>query len=217
MSWSKTAWQSGSVIYEQITQMSFIKELIIGTLDPEKFKFYIAQDSLYLAAFGRALSLIAARAQTSEQALEFMRFAEGAIVVEQALHAGYFQKLNIESGVPISPTCQHYAHYLLSQAALAPLEVAMAAVLPCFWIYKEVGDYIYKQEQVPGNPYQDWINTYAGEEFGNIVARAIRVCDEVAETCTPSQQQAMIETYVHASRLEWMFWDSAWRLEQWPV
>ncbi|WP_205502455.1 thiaminase II [Rufibacter psychrotolerans] len=217
MSWSKLAWQAGSGVYEQITKMPFIQELIRGTLAPEKFTFYIAQDSLYLAGFGRALSLIAARAQNSEHALEFMRFAEGAFVVEQALHAGYFQKLNIDQNVPISPTCQHYTHYLLSQAAVAPLEVAMAAVLPCFWIYKEVGDYIYAQDRPTHHPYQDWINTYAGEEFGNIVARAIRLSDEVAQTCSPAQQQAMTEAYLTASRLEWMFWDSAWRLEQWPV
>ncbi|MFC6999687.1 TenA family protein [Rufibacter roseus] len=217
MSWSNTAWQAGNPIYTQITQMSFIRELINGTLSPEKFKFYIAQDSIYLAGFGRALSLIAARAQHSAHALEFMRFAEGALVVEQALHAGYFQKLNIMPDVPISPTCQHYTHFLLSQAALAPLEVAMASVLPCFWIYKAVGDYILAQEQLPDNPYQDWINTYAGEEFGKIVARAIRVCDEVAETCTSAQHQVMTAAYVTASKLEWMFWDSAYRLEEWPV
>ncbi|MCC9168611.1 thiaminase II [Pontibacter harenae] len=217
MNWSKTAWQASSSIYEQIIKMPFIQELIEGTLDQEKFKFYIGQDSLYLADFGRALSLIAARAHTTAHALEFLRFAEGAVVVEQALHTGYFQKYGIVEDVPISPTCQHYTNYLLSQAALEQVEVAMAAVLPCFWIYKEVGDYIYQQPQQENNPYQEWINTYAGEEFGAIVTRAINICDEVAERCTPAQQQAMTEAFLAANKLEWMFWDSAWRLESWPV
>ncbi|GAB3528614.1 thiaminase II [Pontibacter brevis] len=217
MSWSKNAWEAGASIYEQITGMPFISELIKGTLSKEKFKFYIAQDSLYLADFGKALSLIAARAHTTEHALEFMRFAEGAIVVEHALHAGYFQKLGIQAGTSISPTCQHYTRYLLSTAALDQVEVAMAALLPCFWIYKEVGDFIYKQPQQENNPYQEWINTYAGEEFSVIVERAIKICDEVAQNCTPAQQQAMTDAFVTACRLEWMFWDSAWRMEEWPV
>jgi thiaminase/transcriptional activator TenA len=217
MSWSKTAWQASSGIYKQIISMPFIEELINGSLPQEKFKFYIAQDSIYLAHFGRALSLIAARAHSTAHALEFTRFAEGAIVVENALHAGYFQKYGLNDSIPISPTCQHYTQFLLSQAALEQVEVAMAAVLPCFWIYKEVGNFIYKQAQQENNPYQDWINTYSGEAFGAIVNRAIRICDEVAEVCTPAQQKAMTEAFVTASKLEWMFWDSAWNLEKWPV
>ncbi|RDV14561.1 thiaminase II [Pontibacter diazotrophicus] len=197
--------------------MPFIEELINGTLDQEKFKFYIAQDSLYLADFGRALSLVAARAHTTDHALEFMRFAEGAIVVEHALHAGYFQQLGIQKSTTISPACQHYTRYLLSTAALDQVEVAMAGLLPCFWIYKEVGDYIYKQPQKENNPYQEWINTYAGEEFAGIVKRAINICDEAATKCTPAQQQEMTDAFVTACKLEWMFWDSAWRMEKWPV
>lgn len=217
MNWSNQAWQAGSSVYEQIITMPFIGELIDGTLNQEKFKFYIAQDSLYLADFGRALSLVAARAHTTDHALEYMRFAEGAIVVEHALHAGYSQQLGIQKDTPISPACQHYTRYLLSTAALEQVEVAMAALLPCFWIYKEVGDFIYKQPQKENNPYQDWINTYAGEEFAGIVARAIKICDEAARNCNSAQQQAMTDAFVTACKLEWMFWDSAWRQEKWPV
>ncbi|MCC9135544.1 thiaminase II [Pontibacter silvestris] len=217
MSWTKKAWEAGYQIYEQITSMPFNQELIAGTLDKEKFKFYIAQDSLYLAEFSRALSLIAGRAHHTEHVLEFARFAEGAVVVEHALHAGYFQKFGITETLPASPSCQHYTHYLLTKAALAQVEVAMAAVLPCFWIYKEVGDFIYQQQQKENNPYQEWIDTYAGEEFAGIVERAIKICDEVAESCTPAQQQTMTDAFVMATKLEWMFWDSAYRQEQWPL
>ncbi|WP_187263251.1 TenA family protein [Pontibacter beigongshangensis] len=217
MSWTKTAWEAGSTTYKQITEMPFIQELIAGTLPQEKFAFYLGQDSLYLTQFGKALSLISGRAHQAEHVLEFARFAEGAIVVERALHAGYFRKYGLTDTPAISPTCQHYTHFLLTNAALAQVEIAMAAVLPCFWIYKAVGDYIYQQPQVADNPYQEWINTYAGEEFGAIVQRALHICDEVATTCTPAQQTAMTDAFVTASKLEWMFWDSAWRLEEWPV
>ena len=217
MSWSKTAWNRGNSIYERITSMPFNRELAEGTLEQEKFKFYIAQDSIYLAEFGRALSLVAARAHNTEHMLDFIRFAEGAIVVERALHASYFKQFGVAEGITASPTCQLYTQYLLNQAALGQLEVAMAAVLPCFWIYKKVGDHIYQNQTKADNPYQEWIDTYAGEEFGGIVERAIKICDEVAQTCSPSQQESMTEAFVMASKLEWMFWDSAYRLEKWPV
>lgn len=217
MSWSKKAWKASHKIYDEIISMPFNQELAKGNLDLEKFKFYIAQDSLYLAEFGRALSLIAGRSHTTQHMLDFARFAEGAIVVEHALHASYFKKFNVPEGIPASPGCQLYTQFLLTKASLDQVEVAMAAVLPCFWIYKEVGDHIYRNQQTANNPYQDWIETYAGEEFAGIVKRAITICDEVAENCSPIQQQAMTDAFVMASKLEWMFWDSAWRLEKWPV
>lgn len=214
MSWSERAWQRTAHIYDEIITMPFIKELIDGSLPIEKFKFYISQDALYLEQFGRALSLIAARAYTVEQVLQFTRFAEGAIVVENALHAAYFQQYEITEKVNVSPSCHHYTSFLLGTCALAPVEVAMAAVLPCFWIYKRVGDYIYAQQTAADHPYRNWIDTYAGEAFGELVKKAINFCDAVA---TPAREEAMHVAYEKACKLEYMFWDSAYRLEQWPV
>jgi len=215
MNWSESAWQQGEPVYQKILQMPFIRELIAGTLDLEKFKFYIAQDSNYLEQFGRTLALIGARANAAEHVLRFIRFAEGAIVVEKALHASYFTEFGIEGKVPVSPACHHYTNFLLKEAALSQVEVAMAAVLPCFWIYQKVGDYIYAQPSRAKNPYQTWIDTYAGEEFGLRVQEAINICDAVATTCTAAQQQMMTAAFVTACKLEWLFWDSAWRLEKW--
>jgi thiaminase/transcriptional activator TenA len=215
MNWSAKTWQQALPVYESILGMPFIKELIDGSLPVEKFRFYISQDSHYLEHFGRALSLIGARAQEITDVLAFIRFAEGAIVVENALHQFYFTDYNIEDKGSIEPACHHYVHYLKSTAALGQVEIAMAAVLPCFWIYKEVGDHIYKNQQSADNPYQKWIDTYAGEEFGLLVEQAIAICDRAAEQCTAAQQEAMSNAFITASRLEWMFWDGAYELRKW--
>ncbi|OLY91264.1 thiaminase /4-amino-5-aminomethyl-2-methylpyrimidine deaminase [Cnuella takakiae] len=217
MPWSEQAWQAAAPIYQNILQHPFITELMNGSLDKDCFRFYIAQDALYLGAFSRALALIAARAGDTDTSLQFIRFAEGAIVVEQALHASFFRELAIETAGAPAPAGHHYTNYLLAQAALAPIGNAMAAVLPCFWIYKQVGDYIYQQQQKGSNPYQSWIDTYAGEEFGLLVQKAIAHCDAMAAQATAEQQAQMTGCFVQASRFEWMFWDSAYRQEQWPV
>lgn len=217
MKWSDEAWSASASIYDQITVMPFICELIDGSLDREKFRQYISQDAIYLEHFSRALSMIAARAHRKDHILDFIRFAEGAIVVESELHRNYFDAFGIPRNPIPSPACHHYVSFLKSTAALAQVEVAMAAVLPCFWIYKKIGDYIYAHQQRHDNPYKEWIDTYAGEEFGNIVNRAIHLCDEAALTCTQAQRELMSDAFVTACRLEWMFWDSAWRLERWVV
>lgn len=217
MKWSESAWKEIEKIYTGIIEMPFNTELMSGDLSEDRFRFYIQQDGVYLGAFSRALSLIAARCFNHPYTLDFIRFAEGAVVVERSLHEGYFKQFAVEGDTEASPTCQNYAQFLLTKAGLDQVEVAIAAVLPCFWIYKKVGDHIYANQYSQNNPYQEWINTYAGEEFGLLVEKAINICDDVASRCSASQQEQMTKAFIMASKLEWMFWDSAYQMEQWPV
>lgn len=215
MSWSAEVWEKARPIYDSILTMPFIHKLQDGTLSPEKFSFYIGQDSVYLGQFGRALSLIGARAADNEDALAFMQFAAGAIVVENALHEAYFRDWNIQTTGIAEPACHHYTHFLKSTAALDAVETAMAAVLPCFWIYREAGKHIYTHQSHGDNPYQKWIETYAGDEFDKLVEKAIAICDQAALRCTEGQRADMTQAFLTACRLEYDFWDAAWLLRKW--
>ncbi|MDW7693179.1 thiaminase II [Flammeovirgaceae bacterium SG7u.111] len=214
MKWSTKAWKASEAIYQSITELAFIEELMNGKLPEEKFQFYMLQDSHYLEHFGRALALIGGRAHDTQDMLAFVRFSEGAIVVESALHQFYTDPEQADQST-IEPACHHYIHYLKSTAATEQVEVAMAAVLPCFWIYKAVGDYIYQNQEASNNPYQKWIDTYAGEEFGVLVKQAIDICDKVAAECTPAQQAKMTEAFITASRMEKIFWEGAYDIRKW--
>lgn len=215
MKWSEATWNTITPIYESIQNMSFIEELTNGTLPKEKFQFYMAQDSLYLAHFGRTLALIGAKIYDIDDALTYIRFAENAIVVENILHESYFKDFEVSDKGIIAPTCHHYIHFLRSTAALEPVEVAMAATLPCFWIYKKVGDYIYSNQQEENNPYQRWIETYGGEEFALSVKNAIAICDKAAANTTTEIRKKMTEAFITASRMEYNFWDAAYTLKVW--
>ncbi len=215
MKWSDKAWEQSLPIYNDILQMPFIQELAAGTLDLGKFKYYMQQDAHYLEYFARTLAIIGAKSLNVETMLDFIRFSEGAVVVERALHDSYFKQFNVGERVPMSPTCSHYVHYMQSTAYMHSVCVGMAAVLPCFWIYKKVGDYILDTQNKDNNPYQDWISTYAGEEFGLLVNKAIALCDDAAEKVTEEQQELMTQAFITASRLEYAFWDSAYKLEVW--
>ncbi len=74
---------------------------------------------------------------------------------------------------------EEYTNYLRATCSGQPYPVGMAAVLPCFWIYREVGNYIYRHHK-PNNPNQAWIDTYAGEAFATVVEDAIRITEAVA-------------------------------------
>lgn len=215
MTWSELTWKQTEHIYQSILTMPFVTELANGTLSKERFKFYLSQDSLYLEHFGRALALIAARANDIIHTLKYLKYAETAIVVENILHESYFQDFGLMGKGEIQPACHHYIHFLKSTAALESVEVAMAAVLPCFWIYNRVGDHIYNDLRSENNPYQRWIDTYGGEEFGDAVEKAIKLCDEVASETTPAVRQKMTEAFITSSRMEYHFWEAAYDLKKW--
>ena len=218
MKWTDKAWKSIENLYGNITEMNFIKELKDGSLPLEKFQFYMLQDAKYLEHYGRALSAIGAKAQDNQQALDFFEFGKNALIVEKELHETYFLEFGIDNqaqDIIIEPVCHHYIHYLKSVTAFDPIEVAVAAVLPCFWIYKEVGDKIYKEQQGTNNPYTNWINTYSGEEFAEGVRKAKKYADTMARNATPEMQQLMLDAFITASRMEYKFWNAAYEMTKW--
>ena len=217
MKWSEKTWALTEPIYEQVLELPFIHELMDGTLPNENFMFYLQQDAIYLSEYGKVLAGIAAKLTKPEYLDAFLKFAGDTVSVEQALHGFYLKNIDKEARVQPSPSCLLYTGFMFKQLASKPIEVALAGVLPCFWIYKKVGDHILLHQTKTNNPYQQWINTYGGEEFSTAVEKAIFIVDEVADTCTEKQQQAMSEAFIMASKMEWMFWNSAWNMEQWPV
>ena len=217
---STEAWRSNLAAYESILALPFNSELTAGTLAEARFRHYMIQDAHYLEGFARALSLASAKGQTADHVVHFATAAQSAIVVERSLHADYFGKFGVSpndfaSAAP-TPVCEHYVSYLLRVTALEPFEVGLAALLPCFWIYREVGRHIH-QSAVKPNPYQAWIDTYAGPEFEAAVDAVISVVDTVANEVSPRVLAAMHHAYPRATQLEWMFWDSAYHLKAWPV
>lgn len=220
VTFSADAWARNQPLYATIVAMPFNRELAAGTLDAECFRHYMIQDAHYLEGFARALSLASAKGLTADHVVHFASAAQVAIIVERSLHADYFSKFGISTADFVAaeptPVCDHYVSFLLRTAALQPFEVVLAALLPCFWIYREVGKHIHECAIKP-NPYQAWIDTYAGAEFDAAVDAVIAVTDVVAASASARTLTDMHAAFKRATQLEWMFWDSAYHRRTWPV
>ena len=217
MNWTDRAWQSIQPLFQEILEMPFIQELKDGTLPLEKFQFYMLQDAKYLEHYGRALAALGSKAMDNKMALDFFDFGKNALVVESALHEAYFEQFGLQAHqeITIEPICHHYIHFLKSTVAFDPIEVATAAILPCFWIYKEVGDHILETQNSSNNPYKNWIDTYSGDEFAEGVKLAIAYTDYMAENSTEEKRKLMLAAFKTASKLEFMFWDAAYKNTKW--
>jgi thiaminase/transcriptional activator TenA len=220
MKFSQQAWSRIDPIYGAILEHPFIRELSQGSLSRARFQFYMTQDALYLAEFAAVLSLIAGRAPDPDTQARFEASARNVMMVEQALHETFFREFGVEDDMTaragMTPACFSYTNYLHRVVGREPVAVAVAAVLPCFWIYWQVGRHI-RSQAAPENPYQRWIETYGNPDFGARVDNFTAIADGMAASAPPETQAAMLEAFRRAAQLEWMFWDSAYRLESWPV
>ena len=198
--------------------LPFNQQLAQGTLSREAFSHYVIQDAHYLLAYGRALAVCAAKAFEADDVIQFSEAAKTAIVVERSLHDGFMQDFGISKtqfeNTPLTLACHHYTAYLQATAWAESYPVVLAALLPCFWIYAEVGKDIV-DKAAPNNPYQAWIDTYAGEDFHTAVRNVIATVDRVAARVDADTLEKMHQAYTHAARLEWLFWDSAYEQRQW--
>jgi len=199
-----------------LINLPFIRELAEGTLDRERFNFYVQQDALYLVDYTRALSLIASKADKAERMLQFLKFAEYSLEVEKERHDSYMATHAIKPADRKSISCVAYTNFLLSVAALEPIEVAMASILPCFCVFQKVAEHIYVNAS-DNNPYRDWIDLYAGEEYKQATDQALEMTDVMASRAGETTREKMKEAFVLATKMEYMFWDSAYRQEQWIV
>jgi thiaminase/transcriptional activator TenA len=213
-------WGAMEPIFARILAHPFLAGLTDGSLPRDPFRHYVVQDALYLVDYARALALVGAKAPDEGTISMFASHAHGALEVERSLHAGLLGDLGVAPdafrSAAATPTTLAYTSYLLASCHQGSFAEGLAAVLPCYWIYAQVGAALLSRSS-PDPLYARWIGTYGGEEFGRIVADVLALVDRIGDAASDAERAAMREHVVTTSRYEWMFWDASWRLETWPV
>jgi thiaminase (transcriptional activator TenA) len=216
---SEEVWQVSAPLRAAIHALPFNGELAAGTLAPDRFRHYITQDALYLREFARCLAIAAAKAPDTITLQSFAHSALGAVAVERALHEQYLRQFGVDpanlGAAEPAPDCLAYTSFLLAAAYHEPWEVVVAALLPCFWLYWDVGCAI-AATAAPDNPYRAWIDTYTDPDFGEAVKAVIAAADSAAEAATPSGRARMQVAFVRACQYEWLFWDGVYQCRAWP-
>jgi thiaminase (transcriptional activator TenA) len=181
MPFSRKPGNATRILTSRSARLPFNEELAAGTLSEACFRHYIVQDAHYLVAFGRALAIAAGKADTPRRSCSFPRPP-----APWWSRSGRCTRISSRFGIapedfeatPLTPVCHHYNSFLIATAHAEPYPVALAAILPCFWVYAEIGKDIHARAATP-NPYQAWIDSYASEEFDEAVRGVIATTDRV--------------------------------------
>ena len=208
--WTEEAWAEASGIYADIIGHPFILELADGSLSIERFKRYIAQDELYLGNYGRQMFAFADMIDDASQKEMFKEFAKAGMEGEKSMHQLMIARFGMDtSALPSEVTAEYNAH---TEAAILTgcKEIAFASLLPCIWIYNEVGKYLQTIAVTEGNPYSEWIEEYGNEDFSAAVAEVLSLIDRYAD-CTDEMTRAeMTNQFREGVRFEYEFWDYAY-------
>lgn len=219
-SWSARLWTEIAPTFAAILEHPFLTGLTDGTLDADAFAHYVAQDVHYLRDYARALAIVGAKAPTPADTATFSRHAAEVFDVELELHHTLLPELGLDAAalaqVAAGPTTVAYTSYLLATTYGGSFADGLAAVLPCYWIYAEVGAALAARGSADPR-YQRWIDSYGGEEFAATVRQVLEVTDRVGPMLTPAEEAAARAHFVTTARYEWMFFDAGLRREQWPV
>ena len=216
-SWSAELWELIEPTQAAILEHPFLTGLSDGTLEPAAFARYLAQDGHYLRDYARCLAVVGAKADNPADLAMFARHSAGAVEVELALHGTLLPALGVDvSTANVELVTQAYTSYLLATAYAGTFAEGLAAVLPCYWIYAEVGAALLERGS-PDPRYQQWIDTYAGEEFAVLVKAVLELVDRVGPGLGAAEKGRANAHARMTARYEWMFWDAAYRNEQWPL
>ena len=214
--WTEAWWIDAAEVLDETLDCRFLRGLADGTLDPEVFAGYLAQDVHYLRAYEQHLATIAA-GSTGEAAAFWRTASEGCAAEARDLH--HRRLAGSHADDPVHPVCAGYLAHLADAArqgvgtgdgsatgdgtGTGDVSVLAAAVLPCFRVYAWVGE---RLGTAPvGHPFADWITAYGDPGFAASSARATELVEELARRADPELRGRMARAFRHSVAQELAF------------
>lgn len=200
-------------VWDRYTHHAFVQGIQAGTLPEAAFRYYLAQDYLFLIHFARAYALAVYKAETLEDMRAGLEGVKAILDVEMDLHvefcAGWGLTLAEMEAVPEDPKTIAYTRYVLERGQAGDLLDLHVAVAPCVLGYGEIGARLRADPATrwTGNPYAAWIEMYSGDEYRSVAAAQLETLDRLMESRGGQGRfNGLAGTFETATRLEADFW-----------
>lgn len=208
-------------IWQRQLQHPFVVALGNGSLPQANFQFYICQDALFLDVLTKVFAYATTRTSNHDEMEQLGKYVLDTLLVEADLHRRYGERFGLTPAkmatVAMAPTNYAYTRHLLSIAATGTLTEILTAVLPCAWIYAEAGRHLVASAPPTlDHPYADWLAMYASPDFDVVGVWIRERLDAHTVNIRPEEEASLQEIFRISTCYEWLFWEMAWRLEEWP-
>ena len=197
---SDEAWAAVADLRDECDAVPFVRGLADGSLPAGTFEGYAGQDALYLGEYARVLARASSLARSLEAQTFYARGAHDCVVIEAQRHRDVVGAAQAVA----SDVTRAYVDHLLGVAATGSYAEVVAAVLPCYWLYADLGTRMLRAAG-PDHPYAGWIGLYGGDDFVARAARARAFADEAAREAGPATRARMLDAFVTSFRHELAF------------
>ncbi|MEW6299787.1 MAG: thiaminase II [Thermodesulfobacteriota bacterium] len=219
MTLSERLRQAALPIWQKTLAHPFVTGLGDGTLPLENFRFYMCQDYVFLIEYSRVLALATAKASDLDTMGRFANLLDATLNREMALHREFAARCGIGeaalAATKPAPTTHAYTRHLIGVAALGTLAEVVAALLPCQWGYSEIGHTLACRGRPASAPfYAQWIDMYASPGFAALATWLRSLLDASGAT---ADEERLREIFCTSARYEYLFWEMAYRREDWPL
>lgn len=207
-------------IWQSYNEHPFVKGIENGTLDKEKFRYYIIQDFLYLEDYAKAFAIGIAKAKSLETTKIFSEYITLLTGSEMNIHHGYMGKFGVRQE-ELDNTVRaldnlSYTSYMIRVAYEEGEAEILAAILSCAYSYERIA-----KRMVQNNPscvqhdfYGEWITGYASDEYANGNIVLINTLNKLTENYSEPQLKHLTDIFVACSRYEYLFWDFSWKMSK---
>jgi len=209
-------------VWDAIAGHPFVQELGSGKLPIEKFTYYVKQDYLYLIDFARCIGLAASKADDVGDMRRWADMMGGCLRYEAEMLESLSEALGVPPGelsrTQKAPTNEAYTNHILRVAYTGSMAENVAALLPCMWTYLDVGDTLAEIGGNEGHPvYEEWCEAYKDPEYTELVEVYRSIVDCCAEKAGKPVKERMRRNFRLSTRYEYMFWEMAYEMEEWPI
>ena len=219
MSFSRGLKDRAAKVWEDGYRHPFVQELGQGTLDRERFRFYLLQDYQYLLQYAKVFALAAVKADSEAVITRLTRIQHSILAEEMDLHREYMAGFGVsrEEMLAVKPSLfnRAYTANMLAVGQTGDLAEILAAVFPCAWTYCDYARRLAEQyaDRLAGNFYRSWIENYAGPEFGDSYEWFFDAIDELVARKTDAQRERVAEIFVSSVEFEYLFWEMSYKTE----
>lgn len=209
--------EAAAPVWARCLEHPFVTGIGDGTLDVEKFRFFMLQDYLYLFDYAKVFALGVVKARDPELMRTFAKNVDAVLGGEMNIHRAYMKRLGIteEQVFAVAPALDNisYTNYMLSVASNGTPAEIVASILACSWSYAEIGQALAKNPGAMEHPfYGEWIQGYASDEYAAANDALIKLMNDLAKDAPEEQLKHLTEIFVNCSRYELGFWDMAWEM-----
>lgn len=204
--------------FEQNYKHPFVEGIRKGQLPKESLIHYVTQDRMYLQVYMKLCGLGIFQSEERED----IDFFDQIIHIIQDEESHPHRNLCEVAGVtpesitpaPLAEAAQQYIQHMI-QAGQKGFAHLLAAMLPCPWVYQEIGRRMLKEEHVnEEHPFYPWISFYGRTSTFDTTAYIRQRLDQLVPRMGKSEQEELYRIFVQSCQHEVAFWDMAYHIKE---